>query len=150
MYRKIWRGEGREVFINRQIKWQKSLHKSLLRGERGITQSKWANESIKFIKKYIPDVIEELQVDNYSFDLAYKNKLIEFNGDFWHCNPNIYNEDYINRTTKRLARDVWKSDEAKANTAIQKGYQVLVIWESEYKQDPINTINKCINFLNEQ
>lgn len=30
----------------------------------------------------------------------------------------------------------------------RNGYKVLHIWESEYKQNPQATINKCITFLN--
>lgn len=87
----------------------------------------------------------------YDFiDLSSK-KIIEFNGDFWHANPEKYKVEekikYPNEV-ERLVEDVWKSDEEKINFAKSKGFDVLVIWESEFNHDKEGTIQKCLEFLN--
>lgn len=84
----------------------------------------------------------------YLYDFSYKNKIIEFNGDFWHMNPNIYNENYINPITNKVAKDVWRYDENKINCAIEHGYDVMVIWESDYYKDKDKTINSILKFIN--
>lgn len=71
------------------------------------------------------------------YDFKYKNKIIEFNGDYWHRNPKFYS---IDETIKE--RDTYKNELAKRNN-----FEVLVIWEDEFINKEEETINKCINFL---
>lgn len=75
-------------------------------------------------------------------------KVIEFNGDFWHCNPKKYNKDYYHEIWKKSANEIWKQDKVKERFIKESmGYELLVIWESEYKKDKQKTIQKCIDFL---
>ena len=85
----------------------------------------------------------------FLYDFKYKNKIIEFNGDFWHGNPNIYSSDsvldfYGNKT---IVQDLWTRDLIKIEQAKQKGFDVLVVWEQDYRLDSDNQLNKCISFL---
>ena len=81
-------------------------------------------------------------------------KVIEFNGDYWHANPNKYQPEmeisYPNNI-KRLVKDVWADDEYKLN--LIKTHpdikDVLVIWESDFKKFKNETINKCLEFINQ-
>lgn len=75
------------------------------------------------------------------------DKIIEFNGDYWHANPKIYKKDYINKTLNLTAYEIWKKDEKRKKYIQKQGYQLYVVWESDYKNDPENTIKKCIEFL---
>lgn len=75
-------------------------------------------------------------------------KVIEFNGDSWHGNPDIYKESsipisFINKTAKQL----WKEDFQKLEKAKSQGYSVLVVWEKDYKENPNKVIEKCLKFL---
>lgn len=40
----------------------------------------------------------------YLYDMFYDNKIIEFNGDFWHANPEKYDKTFINPYTKKLKK----------------------------------------------
>ena len=44
----------------------------------------------------------------YDFAVIYKDKkkIIEFNGDFWHANPQMYSESYIHGVTKKTAKEI--------------------------------------------
>ena len=42
-----------------------------------------------------------------------------------------------------------KRDNRKTNFAKNEGFSVLVIWDSEYRKDPQQTLEKCIRFINE-
>lgn len=75
------------------------------------------------------------------------NKIIEYNGDFWHSNPDVYRHDYVNPRTKIKAVDKWALDSIKIRYAQSQGYEVLVIWERDFKNNTEETIKKCIQFL---
>jgi len=77
-------------------------------------------------------------------------KIIEFNGDFWHANPDIYKETDINPYSKETAKEIWVRDNERIEN-IQKNYNgVLIIWESEYKKNPSLVLDNCINFLKDE
>ncbi len=76
-------------------------------------------------------------------------KCIEFNGDYWHCNPIKYNEDYNHPIMNISAKEIWNKDKLKIKWLENRGYSVLTIWESEYRKDPETTLQKCLNFLND-
>ena len=41
------------------------------------------------------------------YDFCWKNKIVEINGDFWHCNPKIYDKNYYNKMINMTAEDKW-------------------------------------------
>ena len=144
--------EGPKVFKERQVKWQKSLHKSFNNTGVYKTQSKISKGLFEqIINKGGYKLFEyEVPLGAYSFDLWVNGSVfIEFNGDYWHCNPKIYGPDYYNKTNKKFASEIWKRDKQKVKFAKSKGYPTLVIWELDYKKDPEKTIQKCIEFINE-
>lgn len=84
----------------------------------------------------------------YDFVIEDSKKVIEFNGDKFHANPLLYKEnDTPNPYNKETSKEIWKRDNDKNRKAEINGYDVLVVWESEYKNDKEGIINKCLNFL---
>jgi len=84
----------------------------------------------------------------YAIDFFYNRKAIEFNGDKFHANPEIYNDnDTPSPFSNLMAQEIWELDKKK-NNEIRKKYKLLVIWEQEYKNDPEFVLNKCLTFLN--
>jgi hypothetical protein len=79
-------------------------------------------------------------------------KMIEYNGDQYHANPKIYEaNDYphpYHKTNNYTSESIWKKDEDKANLAHSNGYELLVIWDSDYRKDKEGTVEKCLEFLN--
>ena len=88
----------------------------------------------------------------YDFVDITRGRVIEFNGDMWHANPEIYQSiDTPNPYLPYLTADqIWSRDAQKI-TAIkqQRGYDVLVVWERDYKLNRESIAQKCQNFLNE-
>jgi len=68
------------------------------------------------------------------------NLIIEYFGDYWHCNPIKYKEDYFNQKKNKYAKEIWEYDSKKIDLIRNNGYNLEVIWESELKND-----NKLIN-----
>lgn len=85
----------------------------------------------------------------YSYDLynEHTKKIIEFNGDFWHANPKLYSMDFYNAVKKMSALDIWSDDEYKTKLAQKHGYEVMVVWEYDFKHDHERIINEAKNFL---
>jgi hypothetical protein len=160
---KYGKEKGLEIWKNRQDRWQATLNAkpmvekasiNRLKLTKGITVSAAEREILNEIRKVnnsLP-IIEQLTLSRnskkqYVYDISVANKIIEYNGDFWHCNPKKYSPDYINPRTKLLASEKWKLDEDKIQFAESQGYDVLVIWESEFKQNKKEVFKKCLQFL---
>lgn len=60
--------------------------------------------------------------------------LIEFNGDYWHCNPKKYDKDYFHEVKQMYAHQLWCADEKRLETILSYGYKIYVIWESDFKK----------------
>ena len=134
--------------MERQCKWQKSLHNAFRKNHDTINTSNISNNLIKEIREYC-NVEAEFQLGRYSYDIRKNNNLIEFNGDYWHANPKIYDDTFTNSVSNLTAKEIHDKDAKKIDYAKANGYNILVIWESDYKEDPEGTIKKCIRFLND-
>ena len=74
-------------------------------------------------------------------------KIIEFNGDFFHCNPKMYNENYINPFYQMRASDVWEKDKKKIAAAMHFNYDIKIIWESDIHENKDEMVDECVKFL---
>lgn len=105
-------------------------------------------ENVKFASHNGEKIIKRFK-KSYLYDFCYNNKIIEFNGDSWHANPKIYNEtDKPNPFSNLSAKELQQLDKTKQEIAKSLGYDILIIWESEYKKFPHIVLNKCLIFLN--
>lgn len=146
---------GNIKFEQRQEKWKKSLNNHFLKnGDSRSPQSTFAINLITDIcnrlelkypkkEKFMTDKLG----NHFAYDLCINKKIIEFNGDYWHCNPNIYNENFFNKSKQMTAKQIWDLDDKKRKCAEENGYKILYIWEDEYNNSPKNTLKKCIDFL---
>ena len=89
---------------------------------------------------YIPEIKQFC--DLYFPD---KKLVIEINGTYWHCDKRIYHDGPINDTQKEKI----KKDEIKYNYLKENGYNLLIIWEKDIKENlkevKKNLKNKLIN-----
>lgn len=83
----------------------------------------------------------------YLYDFVDKKQkiCIEFNGDYWHANPKIYGPDaeiHFPDEKVLIAKDIWEYDRIKLETIEQqRGYKTIVVWESDYREDPDSVVN---------
>jgi hypothetical protein len=85
-------------------------------------------EEKEFFKKELP---EEKVPKSFRLDFIHKNKVIEFDGTYWHKN-----------TEKR--------DAVRDKILTKRGLIVLHIHEDDYRNSKTDTIEKCVGFLNNQ
>lgn len=76
-------------------------------------------------------------------DFVYKNLIVEFNGDIFHANPQKFNANDLVPPQKRYkAHEIWERDKNRTNFLKQLGYDVVVVWESDYKRDSKRIVNE--------
>ena len=72
-------------------------------------------------------------------------KAIEFNGDYWHCNPSNFNKDYYHKHKGLFAYQIWERDKKKKLLCDKNGIQLLIIWEYDW----INNHKQMKNIIKE-
>jgi uncharacterized protein YaeQ len=153
---------GRNKYDERQRKWSIIMETKYKNGE----YQKFSIENYSKPEMELMTLLsEKLKIDanygknqffryfseigrTFAYDFYFDNKIIEFNGDYWHCNPLKYDENYINKHKKMTAKEIWTDDELKINKIKQEGFEVLVVWEMDYKKNKEEVIQRCIKFLN--
>jgi len=153
---------GVKKFAERQQKWQDKLNSKSFEEKQEINKkkisfaSRYNGISVSIAERELKEKLQcysqlILKRDdcplNYAYDLYNEKKIIEYNGDYWHCNPNKYDKYHYHKRKHKYAHDIWESDSKKINYAGRLGYIVLVIWESEWKENKQQVIDKCREFL---
>jgi G:T-mismatch repair DNA endonuclease (very short patch repair protein)/predicted transcriptional regulator len=104
---------------------------------KSIIKSKAELEIKNLVEDLGFDVISSFRVSSKICDIYIPklNLIIEYNGDYWHCNPKKYNKEFFNRKKNKLAWEIWKYDLLKLELIKELGYNIEVVWESDYKKD---------------
>jgi G:T-mismatch repair DNA endonuclease (very short patch repair protein) len=70
---------------------------------------------------------------------------IEYNGDYWHANPLLYDSNY--QFTGKLngisAKQIWERDNLKYNAISKHGIQCIVVWEN----NAIAKLDETVNLI---
>jgi len=61
------------------------------------------------------------------------NTIYEFNGDYWHGNPKIYNSSLVNPSSKKTFGELYENTIKKKQYCIELKYNYIEIWESEWR-----------------
>ena len=81
----------------------------------------------------------QFPLDGYLFDFYINNKnlLIEVDGDWYHCNPNVHPEP-----KSIIQKSVVKNDIRKNRIAEDNGFKLLRFWESDINNKPEEVIER--------
>ena len=83
------------------------------------------------------------------YDIKHKNCIIEFNGDYWHANPKIFEDTAEIRG--KSAKEIRNRDMLKLKTVEDQGFRTLTVWESDFINNKQHTVEKVAKWiLNEQ
>ena len=139
----------------------------------GCTYSKIAMDMFKAIVDKLPAYIKYNPIhfggsDNYGeyvivdkanyktylidFTIPIIHYCIEFNGDYWHCNPKLYEEDETIsfHGESFFVKDIWEKDERKIDFIRSQGFECDIIWENDYKKDPDKIISECVEKIKQK
>ena len=89
---------------------------------------------------------EKIKIKNRTLfpDIVIGKNIIECYGDYWHCNPETYNETYYHKQINKTAKEIWEYDKKRINILKKEGYNIIIIWEKEWKKDKNKIIEKII------
>jgi len=143
-YRKMFSDMKKELWASGKmehirIKMSNLMKQRIANGElKGYNRSKAEDEIIQTLEELNIKVEPNYIIDGKIFDIYIPkyNLLIEYNGDYWHCNPNKYEPNYINKKKNMLAKEIWEYDKNKVYLAIKNNYICETIWECDYKKNP--------------
>lgn len=62
------------------------------------------------------------------------NTIYEFDGDFWHGNPKLYDSNALNKVNKKTFGALLRATRKKRSVCEELGYKYISIWHSEWKQ----------------
>lgn len=82
----------------------------------------------------------------YDFIIHNKRILIEVQGNYWHGDPTIYNEDGSNGKKKlnNMQKEKIKQDVLKKEFANDKKFKLICIWESEIKNKDFSKLKEIL------
>jgi hypothetical protein len=135
---KLQEGKGNSFYGKKHTK-ETLLLLSKTISENPPRQNSVSNKEKKLlteIKKLKYNPIGSFSVDKYICDIYIKelNLIIEFNGDYWHCNPKKYDGDYLHPHKKKTAKEIWDEDKLRVDNIKKYGYNLMIIWERDFEK----------------
>jgi len=76
------------------------------------------------LEHWLPDM--QKSVDIF---IPSENKIIEYKGRYWHCDPKKYSPDYYHTIIKMTAEEIWERDAEREKELTDAGYNVIIEWE---------------------
>jgi very-short-patch-repair endonuclease len=137
LYRKLIKKAKKRAYLN-PLSIKEDLEKKAKKMTKKMTSPERIFESIlkKYKINYKPQHILGTKIFDYY--LTDSNTLIEIDGDYWHGNPEIYEE--FNKMQKRTK----KRDIDKKNIALGRGYNFLQFWEKDLNENKQDVVDKLI------
>ncbi len=75
--------------------------------------------------------------------------IVEVYGDIYHCHPDKYkDEDEFLSHIQRTVKEQRKRDKIRLACFYKHGYTVVIIWEKDFRNDPIKQINRIKEEIN--
>jgi hypothetical protein len=166
-----WGAEiGKQKWNERQAKWLATLNSKSDAELEAINRKKIYKSGVSKVSKEFFSLLDcdgsrhfgrdkELCIKNTDsnlskrhifVDFAFGSKVIEFYGSYWHADPRKYKETdiiYVSKSKHLKAVDIWQADQLREAIIKANGYELLVIWELDYIQDPDKVIQQCKTFL---
>lgn len=78
------------------------------------------------------------------------NTVYEFMGDYWHANPLKYDEEFLITVKKTVAKDQWQKDIDRMDAIRNEGYDIIVVWESDWNKFRAGYHEKMVHYTDEK
>lgn len=160
---------GRQKWKERQTRWQETIYNKSQEEIDDINERKGLGKASKVSQELFKSLnrktarydanggekgIKLNNGTNVYPDFLDGNKIIEFYGDLWHANPLFFSAtdvpaSKISSKANSTSEDIWSRNVYRVNKLIEENYKVLIIWENDFRLNKKETIEKCLNFLNE-
>jgi very-short-patch-repair endonuclease len=94
----------------------------------GVKENKWL-DSLNISERQVR--IGEYIVDGYDPETK---TVYEFNGDFWHGNPDVFKQNDYNNVLKKTFGELYKKTLNKENNLVKMGFNIISIWENDFNK----------------
>lgn len=157
---KLYAGTGNPMFGHKLTVEQKAKQRASLLANHGVTNA-WTLAKHRTTSKAHQKIFEVLSSSfpgqlfetervfrsgshEYYLDIVSEplKMVVEYNGDYWHCNPQKYSSDFFHQVKRMRAADIWASDEKRVNTLQKAGYSTFIVWEQDFHLNPSGSIEK--------
>jgi len=149
-----------------KAKAEKTLMKKYGSTNGSITLSRYSKESQKVfwaiydnlpqqlkMKTYFAELNKEFANNQphfrYDFVISNIKKCIEYNGEAWHPRPDIDDSavGWHVRSKHKTAKESREHEANKHQQLLEKGFDILIIWDFEVKSNFQVVVDKCLKFL---
>lgn len=66
----------------------------------------------------------------YDFVITNIKYCIEYNGNYYHANPEKYDESFYNKHLNLTSKEIWNKDKIKNDFLINDGFSLDIVWEN--------------------
>jgi len=141
---------AKKAFLNEDSdKRRIRLNNFIQAGQRTCRKNKLTKIEQKVLE-WIPSEFitkQNSEVAGYFVDILINNFVIECYGDYWHCNPEIYPDDFYNKSLRLTSKEKQLKDLARLKKIEEAGYKTIILWEKEIYDQPSETKQKLLNFI---
>lgn len=90
----------------------------------------------ELLMPYLPKYQNNIRISKYTVDFINEEEkhIIEVYGDYWHCNPIVYPDDFHHHHFNMSAADRRQLDEDRVKYLESLGYSVTIVWECDIEQ----------------
>lgn len=74
--------------------------------------------------------------------------IVEFFGDYWHMNPAKYSKERVHNLMNKTAEFLWARDNRKIKELASLGYEVVVVLESDWKNEKEQQLKRIKDAFN--
>lgn len=129
-----FKGKTWEQIYGKEVANRRRLENSISMSKKNETLLKEKRSSLE--EKILPYLVgyeNNIQICHYNVDFLNKETkhIIEIYGDYWHCNPKIYADDFIHPYFKMTAKERRNLDKLRVEYLEAIGYSVTIVWESD-------------------
>jgi very-short-patch-repair endonuclease len=128
-----FKGKTWEEIFGVEVAQQRKKQNALYMSKTNETLLKAKRSSLEErLLPYLNGYENNVQISYYNVDFINRsvNHIIEVYGDYWHCNPKLYPDNYMHPYFKMTAKQKRKLDEDRVQNLESLGYTVSIIWES--------------------
>lgn len=82
----------------------------------------------------------------YMFDFVISsiNYCLEYNGNYYHANPKLYESDWVNQKLSMTAQEIWDKDIIKQKIIKDFGFHLDIVWEDEDIDEAVTRLTTSI------
>lgn len=129
-----FKGKTWEEIYGKEVAERRKRENSLSMSKKNEVLLKEKRSSLEErVLPYLKGYENNIQISYYNVDFVNKetNHIIEIHGDYWHCNPAIYSDDFVHPYFKMTAKERRNLDKQRKEYLESLGYTVIVVWESD-------------------